>query len=175
MSGSTPYRHIAVAVDDSPVSMAALDEARRLWAGGPGRLSVVHVAEPPPYVYAGPMMASAAAAWRDCSRQWLGEVVAPIEGAEAVLLTTEPSAEAVVEWAARAGVDLLVAGAYRGPVARALRGSFARHLAYNACSPVLLVGPGAGEAEREDRPPRGGRRARVPALEGAVQLAPASA
>jgi len=171
---STPYRHIAVAIDDSRVSRAALEEARRVWDGGPGRLSVVHVAEPPPYVYAGPMMASAAEAWQDAARAWLRAQVAPIEGAEAVLLTDEPTAEAVVDWAARSGVDLIVAGAYRGPMARALRGSFARHLAYNAKSPVLLVGPGMCD-HAEERSPRGGRRVRVATPDMVAQLAPAPA
>jgi hypothetical protein len=61
-----PYEHIAVAVDDSDTSRAALAEARRLWAGGPGRLSVVDVVQPP-----------ALAGWRAIvslapSSDWLG-------------------------------------------------------------------------------------------------------
>jgi hypothetical protein len=53
MSTSTPYWNIACAIDDSSISRAALREACRLWAAGSGRLSVVHVAEPPPYAIRG--------------------------------------------------------------------------------------------------------------------------
>jgi hypothetical protein len=74
-----------------------------------------------------------------------------------VLLTGDPDAEVVCDWARRARVDLLVAGVYRGAAARALYGSFAHHLAYHAPCPVLLVGPGCRE-ERDERASGGGRR-----------------
>lgn len=139
------YGHVACAVDDSKPSLAALEEARRVWGGGPGRLSVVHVAEPPVHLVSGvgAMAGITEEDWAGPAREWLAGVVATIPGAEAVLLTGDPTAQAVCDWAAEAGVDLLVAAAYRGAINRAIVGSFARHVAYHAPCPVLLVGPGA--------------------------------
>jgi nucleotide-binding universal stress UspA family protein len=139
------YRHVACAVDDSEPSRAALEEARRVWGGGPGRLSVVHVAEPPAHLVSGvgAMAGITEEDWAGPARDWLAGLVAGIPGAEAVLLTGDPTAQAVCDWAAQADVDLLVAAAYRGAINRALVGSFARHVAYHAPCPVLLVGPGA--------------------------------
>ena len=141
MSRETPFGHIAVCVDRSRASAAALDEARRLRRLGPGRLTLVHVVED---------AAISPAAWslpdpeqlRRALRRWLGGMARPDEGEEVVLLEGEHPAEAIVEWAEGAGVDLIVASAHRGRVQRALLGSFAAHLAYHAPCPVLLVRPG---------------------------------
>jgi nucleotide-binding universal stress UspA family protein len=149
---SVPYRHVGCAIDDSEISRAALCEACRVWEGGARRLSVVHVADPPPYAYATPMTSSIGSFWLDGARAWLRAQVAPLEGAVPVLLSSTPAAQAVCEWAEGACVDLLVAGAYRGPVERALKGSFARYLAYHASCPVLLVGPRAGPVADEAGP-----------------------
>jgi nucleotide-binding universal stress UspA family protein len=156
------YRHVACAVDDSEPSLAALEEARRVWGGGPGRLSVVHVAEPPVHLVSGvgALAGVTQEDWVGPARDRLAGVVAGIPGAEAVLLTGDPTAQAVCDWAAEAGVDLLVAAAYRGALNRALVGSFARHVAYHAPCPVLLVGPGAIRAR--DGEGGGGHRKRVP-------------
>ncbi len=147
---STPYAHIACCVDDSEGSDRAVEEAVRLRAAGPGRLSLVFVA-PLPLVYAGvgtefvPDPADIAAA----SERWLAARAAEVPDAEPVLLNGYPPA-AVCDWAAGAGVDLLVAAAHRGRVERILLGSFASYLAYHAPCPVLLVRPGtpAPEAAR---------------------------
>jgi nucleotide-binding universal stress UspA family protein len=141
----SPYPHIACAIDGAEASRRALSEAARLWGGGPGRLSVVHVAELPTSV----LLAAAVGAppldagWQQAARDLLATATAELPGAETVALTGEPEAQVVCDWAEGSGVDLLVAGVHRGAVARALQGSFALHLAYHAPCPVLLVGPQA--------------------------------
>lgn len=133
--GDAPYAHIACCIDDSPASLRARDEARRLRALGPGRLSMVHVApraliEDP----AGPGRPRDIAA-RD--REWL-EAMAEAEGAEPVALTGI-AADAALGWARREHPDLMVAAAHRGPLERALLGSFAGRLAREAPCPALLT------------------------------------
>jgi hypothetical protein len=62
-----------------------------------------------------------------------------------------------------------VVGAYRGPLARAIKGSFTQHLAYHARCPVLVVGPGAEECD-EERDSGGGRPARIAAAPRTLAL-----
>jgi nucleotide-binding universal stress UspA family protein len=143
----TPYAHIACAVDDSPAARRALDEAVRLRALGPGRLSVVHVMEAIPMAA---LMGEGAAFYADDpvieqrTRDWLDGVAKEVRG-EPVFLTGYPPA-AVAEWARAAEVDLLVAAAHRGRVERLLLGSFASFLAHHAPCAVLLVRPVAEAA-----------------------------
>ena len=81
-----PYRHIAVCVDDSPGSDRALEEAVRLRALGPGRLSVVHAATWPLGVGAGLGYVPDIQPVFDGERTWLEKRVAGLEGAVPVLL-----------------------------------------------------------------------------------------
>jgi nucleotide-binding universal stress UspA family protein len=135
-----PYRHIACCLEPSPMAERVLAEALRLRALGPGRLTLVHSAPPP----------SLAGGYYDDGdetlpvedREFLETFGGPIPGAERVLLAG-PAAEEVVRWAAESDVDLIVAGAHRGRVDRAILGSFATFLAYNAPCTVLLVRPPA--------------------------------
>lgn len=136
------YRHIAVCVDDSDAARRAIDEAVRLRGFGPGRLSVAHAIERTPM----PALVGEGAAWYPDDtayegrvRGWLDEI-AREAGGEPVLLEGYAAA-AVCDWAASAGVDLLVAAASRGTVERLLLGSFAAFLAHHAPCPVLLVRP----------------------------------
>jgi nucleotide-binding universal stress UspA family protein len=134
-----PYTHIACCIDDSPASMRALAEARRLRALGPGRLSLVHVA--PRALIEAPAPGAQAGAPRDLAddaRDWLLATAASVPGAEPVALTGL-AAGAAVDWAREARPDLIVAAAHRGPVERALLGSFAAHLAREAPCPALLT------------------------------------
>ncbi|MGD9572565.1 MAG: universal stress protein [Thermoleophilia bacterium] len=137
----TPYAHIAVCVDESEGSERALAEARRLFAPGENRLSIVHVATSG-VTFAGtpdaPLSEIVDAV--HSSEAWLARTAATVEGAEPVLLEGEPSG-AVVEWARDAGVDLLVASSSRGFLERLLLGSFATHLTRHAPCSVLLVRP----------------------------------
>ena len=140
------FAHIACCIDHSDASTRALEQAVRLQAGG-GRLSLLHVA-PWPMVIAGH-----GAAWVPDpavilagAQEWLDGVVAAHPGTEGVLLEGYPPA-AACDWAADAGVDLLVASSSRGLFDRVLLGSFAGYLARHAPCAVLLTRPeGAGQA-----------------------------
>lgn len=138
------YGHIAVCIDRSEAAEVTLAEARALRRHvGDGRLSIVHVA-PWPLLYTGE-----AGAWApdpediaSASREWLDGIVAGVPEGTGVLLDGYPPA-AVCDWAAEAGVDLIVAASHRGLVERVLLGSFAGYLARHAPCSVLLTRPGA--------------------------------
>ena len=98
-TGEAPYAH-ACCIDDSPGSMRAFAEARRLRALGPGRLSLVHVA--PHALIEEPVPGGAESAPRDIAdddRAWLAATAAGVPGAEAVALTGL-AADAAVDWLA---------------------------------------------------------------------------
>jgi nucleotide-binding universal stress UspA family protein len=154
-----PYRHIACCIDRSEASKGVLVEAKRLRGLGPGRLSILHASDWGLLVGAYPgVMAMDPEPIRSDSKQWLDEVVAAIPGSEGVFLDGYPAAVAC-EWAAREGVDLLIASSSRGLVERVLLGSFAGYLTRHAPCSVLLTrpvvessGPGR-ESTRRASPP----------------------
>jgi nucleotide-binding universal stress UspA family protein len=123
------WAHIACLVDDAEASAAALREARRIRAQGPGRLSIVHVAFGPPHDAA------------PAAPEWLAAAAAAGPGDPVVLVNLGVPAAAACEWAAGARVDLIVASAHRGVRERILLGSFAGHLARHAPCSVLLTRP----------------------------------
>jgi nucleotide-binding universal stress UspA family protein len=131
-----PYRHIACCIDGSDASEAALAEARRLRALGPGRLTLVHVWSAP-LLYGSPWEPDLGGL-RESAKAWLEERAAGVPEAEAVLLEGSP-AHAASEWAARHAVDLLVASSHHGAARRAVLGSFTQHLLHHAPCPVLTV------------------------------------
>lgn len=137
------YRHVAVAVEDSPGSRKALDEAARMASLTGARLSVLHVTSipmPPPYMGEGGVFLPDPEAMQGAALVWLREITEGIPGAQPHVLEGHPP-EAVCAWAAENGVDLLVAGAERGRVERLLLGSFALHLARHAPCDILLARP----------------------------------
>lgn len=136
---ASPYAHIACCVDGSAAARDALDEAVRLRATGPGRLSVVHVAAPPAVV-GYDRAAAEPELFVHAAREWLDALVADLPDAKPVLLWGHP-ATSVEQWARANGCNLLVAAAHTGPVARAVLGSFSRHLASHAPCPTLLTRP----------------------------------
>lgn len=138
------YRHVAVAVEDSPGSRKALAEAKRMAALTGARLSVLHVTSlpmPPPYMGEGGVFLPDPEVIRDAALAWLRAVVEGVPGAEPHVLQGHPP-EAVCTWAAGNEVDLLIAGAERSRVERLLLGSFALHLARHAPCDILLARPG---------------------------------
>lgn len=140
------YRHVAVAVEDSPGSGKALEEGARMAALTGARLSVLHVTSlpvPPPYMGEGGVFLPDPEVMQDAALTWLEELVEGVPGAEPQVLQGHPP-DAVCDWAGSNGVDLLVAGAERGRVERLLLGSFALHLARHAPCDVLLARPDAG-------------------------------
>lgn len=134
-----PYRHIAVCVDMSSASDAAVAEGMRLRALGPGRLTLLHVAVPPPGGYSRWERPQDQGFVQE-ARDRLVRRVSTVTDAEPVVLWGRP-AHRVVEWAAHAGCDLLVAAAHGGRRERVGLGGFSRHIAYAAPCPVLLVRP----------------------------------
>ena len=136
------YAHIACCTDCTADSRPALEHAQGLHACGNGRLSVVHVAQwPLPY-------AAGFGAWVPGGDDILAgaqrrveEEAGDIPGAEPVALSGRDPAQAVIEWARGAGVDLLVVGVHRTAFERATLGSFAGHMVHHAHCPVLLVRP----------------------------------
>lgn len=142
------YGHIAVCIDRSDASMAALEEGRALReSAGPGRLSIVHVS-PWPLLYSGE-----AGAWApdpddiaSAAREWLDRASATVPEATAVLLDGYPPA-AACEWAEHNAVDLLIAASHRGLVARVFLGSFAGYLVRNAPCSVLLTRPATSASD----------------------------
>ena len=139
---TTPFQTIGCCVDHSPAGLAVAAEGVRLRdASGDAALHLVHVIEQPPVLHAGPFTyVEPAAVVHSDEDHWLHARVAKIPGAEGVLLEGDP-ADAVCEWAARAGADLLIVARHRGPLARALRGSFAGRVAEHAPCPVLVLRP----------------------------------
>ena len=134
---ASPYPHIACCIDDSPASTRTLAEARRLRALGPGMLSLVHVTpraliDVPAPSGAGPRDLA------DEEREWLLATAESVPGAEPVALTGL-APHAAIAWAREARPDLMVAGAHRRGMERALLGSFAAHLAREAPCPALLT------------------------------------
>jgi len=154
---SAPYESIACFIDRDDASMAALAEARRLSEFGTGRLRLVHVAPDPILMATGPygLVAAPEDVYRDAER-WLREQAAEIPGAQPVLLRGYPPA-AACDYAAEAGIDLIVLAAHRGLVRRVMLGGFAAYVAYRAPCPVLVVRPReaaqAGGEPRQDEAP----------------------
>jgi nucleotide-binding universal stress UspA family protein len=139
---TTPFAHIACCVDDSDAAVRALQEARRLRACGPGRLSLVHGA-PRGLIHETDAAGHWVVADRDLhavERRWLEDLARGVPEAEPVLVEGFPP-QAICDWAAQAGVDLLVTAAHRGLAERVLFGSFSSHVARHAPCPVLLVRP----------------------------------
>src|SRR5262245_37382594 len=133
---------------DGPGGGPALDEAVRVAALGAGRLSVVHVAEPPGRFTGGrtawsPPEEEIAAGILDDVRGWLTPL-ADGAGAEPVVLQGPDPAEEILAWAQEAGCDLLVVHPRRGGVVHRVLGSVTARLAREARCPVLVVpAPGA--------------------------------
>ena len=136
---ATPYEHIACCLEDSPGSRRALEEAQRLRAFGPGRLTIVHVT-PPPIIYGASLALPPEDEITRVASAWLTNELERIDGGESVLLFALPAADASA-WARQTRPDLLVASAHRGLLERIALGSFASYLAYHAPCPVLLVHP----------------------------------
>jgi nucleotide-binding universal stress UspA family protein len=145
---STPFRHVACCIDESDAGSTALRHAAAVRELSGGRLSVVHVIAPPPFLVS--MAASLGGApvhdddgQREAGRMWLDEVAANTPGAEPVLLAGHPG-ETACDWAEENAVDVMVAASHGGRFERALLGSFAAYLTQHAPCPVLLIPPQLG-------------------------------
>lgn len=144
---SASYAHIACCIDSSDAAATALRHAVALRDLAGGRLSVVHVVAPPPFLVSFAATLGGApvhddTAERDAAAMWLETTAATVAGgAEAVLLEGPPG-ETACAWAADAAVDVMVAARHRGAIERVVLGSFANHLTHHAPCPLLLIPPG---------------------------------
>ncbi len=137
-----PYRHIVCCVDGREGNTAVIAEAVRLRAFGEGRLTFVHAFEATPVPEAYPAevpFLDRASGLHERTEAWL-QALARDHGAEPQVIEGYPP-DAVVRWAVKNDVDLVVAGSHRGVVQRMFLGGFATYLAAHAPCPVLLVRP----------------------------------
>lgn len=138
-----PFRHIACCIDDSVASEEALERALALRDATGARLTLVHAGPFPLLVE--DVEGTTVVRREDLNasaRAWLarrGEEVPDVETAFLEGL----AGPAACEWAARAGVDLLVTGAGHGRLQGLLLGSFSRHVVNHSPCPVLVVRGGA--------------------------------
>ena len=150
-----PYRRIACFIEESAASDLALDEALSIRGQSPGaELHVVHVAMRPHPLWVG-MYGSMPPIgdYVSAAEHWLGQRVAEVPDATARLLEGWPP-RAACQYAADAGIDLLVAAAHRGLVDRAMLGGFAAYVAYHAPCSVLLVHPPIAREGLDDKSER---------------------
>jgi nucleotide-binding universal stress UspA family protein len=103
------------------------------------RHSAAHVA-PAPIIYGESLGLPPEDEIADVASAWLKQTALGIDCADSDLLSGH-AGSAACAWANQAGVDLLVAGAHRGWLARLALRSFAGYVAYHAPCPVLLVRP----------------------------------
>lgn len=143
-----PYATIACFIEDGPACRAVLEEAVALRAQSEGVLQAVHVIAEPAVLLSAPFAGPAPTVLDvgPAARQWLDATLGDVPGAEPVMLTGYPP-RAACDYAAAAGVDLIVAAAHRGIVDRTMLGGFASYVAYHAPCPVLLVHPPKPRAE----------------------------
>lgn len=144
-AGSSPrgYERVACCLD-GPEGGPALDEAVRMVALGGGRLSLVHVAEPPGRFTGGrtawsPPEEALAADIGAEARGWLSRLAEAAGGAEVVVLQGADPAGEILAWAGRTGCDLLVVHPRRRGVVHRALGSVTTRLARDAPCPVLVV------------------------------------
>lgn len=131
--------HIACCIDASPASADALAEARGLAEATGARLTLVHAG---PFPLLVDEVDGRTVTRREdlnaSARAWLDRAGREVPGAATAFVEGLPG-PAVCEWAAGAGVDLLVTGAGHGRLQGLLLGSFSRHLVNHAPCPVLVV------------------------------------
>ena len=133
-------KNLLVATDFSPASDAALAYGRALARTFGATLHLLHVLENP---FLRPTFGDADDI-RANVLQSLESRLTPqdraVLGAHAVLETSDHPAEAIVEYAERAGIELIVLGTHgRSGVERVLMGSVAERVVRTAPCPVLTV------------------------------------
>lgn len=137
---TSPFRHIAVCVDDSPEAAEALATARRI-AGDDTRVSVVHCVEPPSFLVSlaaglGGGVIPDATPLLEAADAWVRTIAQDDEDAH--VLQGAPARE-VGRWAAEHGCDLLVMASSRSAAERSVLGSFSQRLALEAPCSTLIV------------------------------------
>jgi nucleotide-binding universal stress UspA family protein len=150
------FRSILVALDDSPASMLALEEAIDLARAEGARLTLLTVATLPHILILGPVVAP-----YPSTAQLEAEVRSFLERAEALvpddvpvssIVRSGPVAKAILDRVECAGHDLVVMGSRGlGPLASLVRGSISRSVLARSPVPVLVARVPEESAEA-DRP-----------------------
>jgi len=150
---SQGFHHVAACIDDSPSAADVIRLAVHV-AAPHARISVVHVLGGPPFsesviaaiggAFGGAPLIDTTASHREIATALLDSVCEDIPGAQPLLLDpsgSDSAPDAVCEWAAEAGVEVIVTAAHRGALARAVRmvGSFSGHLGRHSPCPVLVL------------------------------------
>lgn len=150
---------IVCGVDGSADSRAAVDVASQLASRLGTKLVLAHVVEaaPTPYAAAGPLgltrpmaVAEEIDAQKEVAERLLEQVADDVGLADAnQRVAVGLPAERLAELADEEGAELIVVGSRgRGAFKAAFLGSVSNSLVGVARFPVLIVPPGAGEAER---------------------------
>jgi nucleotide-binding universal stress UspA family protein len=137
------YRNILVAVDGSKESKLALADAIELARDSNARLTIVHVAAPPPAMARTTAAGAFAVSELEASHEpLLREAAAQVPQdlpVTTVLLKGVP-AHAIVAAAKKHQIDLIVIGSHgRGRVGAALLGSVSQAVVHDSPVPVLVV------------------------------------
>jgi nucleotide-binding universal stress UspA family protein len=136
------FTDIAVCVDDSDAAGLALDAARSIRPEG-GRLTLLHVLEPPSFLVELAALGGGIVRDREpleeAARAWLESLAEP--GEDVVLLEGSP-AQTVLDWAEERGADLIVMASARSSEERHILGGFSHRVTANARCSTLLVHPG---------------------------------
>ncbi|TVO51201.1 MULTISPECIES: universal stress protein [Denitromonas] len=144
------YKHIIVAVDDSPTSQRAIEEAAALSAASGARLTVVHAVDEALFAHFNRVTLAS----RDAVQQALikeGQSVLESAVAAATAAGTKPeskllasehhsTSDQIVQAVVQLGADLLIVGSHgRRGVQRLLLGSVAEKLLKKVSISVMVV------------------------------------
>jgi nucleotide-binding universal stress UspA family protein len=138
------FHSILVAVDGSPASWSALEEAIEIARRDGARLTLISVAAPPRWVIAGPYVVPIASQ-ADLDRQAeeileRAEALVPEGIPVSTVVRHGPAASAIVGRIRAAEHDLVVMGSRgRGPARSLLLGSVSRAVREHSPAPVLVV------------------------------------
>lgn len=152
------YRNIMVAVDGSKESRLALADAIELAQDGNARLTLVHVAAPPPPMARTTAAGAFAVSELEASHEPLLRAAVekvPRDLPVTSLLLHGAPAQAIVGAAREHNIDLIVMGSHgRGRVSAALMGSVSQAVVHDSPVPVLVVHASErAEAELAHEPP----------------------
>jgi nucleotide-binding universal stress UspA family protein len=147
------FRNILVAVDGSPASLAALEEAIDVARSEGARLTLINVAEPVKWRYSGPIYVP-----YPSDEELMQAAQAQLERLEALVPGDIPvstiarlgrPAPLIVARALEGGHDLVVVGLrHRGRLLSLLFGSVSRAVVARSPVPVLVAGRPEAEGDR---------------------------
>jgi nucleotide-binding universal stress UspA family protein len=156
------FRNVLIATDLGRTSAAAVAYGFQLATEQRARVHLLHAVSNPaaqPWVvesYPLDIRQIVADTRRRASRKLASLVPVALRRTLDVRIATplDPTADAIIEYARRHSVDLIVVGTHgRGRIPRAVLGSVADRVVRQATCPVMVVRPGR-------RPPRVGQKAR---------------